>query len=134
MASGGGIDDGEAQVRRGNRRRWRLLWTPWLDSFDRESKEEVAELPSSSVEAGAARNGEGRRRPWQRARLLGGGRGRETEPERGEKGRKGKTASLGGLQRILLGLQSDQEVAHGITWELHAAAPCDSTKKTNTHL
>jgi hypothetical protein len=61
----------------------------------------------------------------------------EKEEERGpkgERGRKGKTASLGGLQKILLGLQSEQEVAHGITWELHAAAPCDSTKKTNTHL
>jgi hypothetical protein len=48
-------------------------------------------------------------------------------------GRKGggEDSVAGGLQGILLGLQSKQEVAHGITWELHAAAPCDSTKKTN---
>jgi hypothetical protein len=36
-----------------------------LNSSHRKSKEEVAELPSSSVEARAVRNGEAKRRPWR---------------------------------------------------------------------
>jgi hypothetical protein len=64
---------------------------------------------------------------------------RERETDQGE-------GRMGGRRRVLVGhlqevdgeagggsggLQSKQEVAHGITWELHAAAPCESTKKTN---
>jgi hypothetical protein len=68
-------------------------------------------------------------------------RERRNEPERERKEEGGHRGFLGHLQQVegeagggSGGLQSEQEVAQGTTWELHAATPWDSTKKTKKTL
>jgi hypothetical protein len=107
---------------RGNRRWWRRLRTSRLDSLHRKSKEEVAELPSLSVEAGVARNGAASRRPCRTCLATG----RKT---RKKKGGQGKEEEGGRFFVTSRGSRTSprwpghkQEVAKAGTGSLHAAA------------
>jgi hypothetical protein len=46
----------------------------------------VAELPSSSVEAGAARNGKAKRRPWRPCLAIGRRTGKKKSEQKGNLG------------------------------------------------
>jgi hypothetical protein len=94
-----------------NRRRRRRLRRPRPDSRCEEDEGGEAVLGASSEEAGAARNGEGRRRSWRRARLLGGGR-EERESESNEREREGRGGVASRcLQEVDSSFVGKQEVA-----------------------
>jgi hypothetical protein len=63
--------------------------------LDGEGKKEVAELLSSSAEAGAARNGEAKRRPW---RELAGLHGRRRRMSQGKRELREREGGLRGVQ------------------------------------
>jgi hypothetical protein len=76
-----------------------------------------AELQASSEEAGAARNGEAKRRPWRELGLWEVSRKSEQEEEE-ERGKKGGLRGAGeGLQVVFSAFVGKQEVAAQVTWE-----------------
>jgi hypothetical protein len=115
MASGGEFGGGGAQVRRGNPAIRRRLWAIPVDSLGGEEEGGDSDLLSTSEEQGAASNGGAKRRApatvrfhRERGRVTTGKRGRTAREREREEG--GGVASLGS-PGILLGLQSEQEVA-----------------------
>jgi hypothetical protein len=106
MAGGGGIDDGGAQVRRGNPRWRRRLEAPQSNSFDGEAAGGDGDLLSSSERQGEARNDGLRRQPWWFELCTGNEHLRKRErpgkkeggrPGRVRRGRRGFEGSLQGV-------------------------------------
>jgi hypothetical protein len=70
--------------------------------LDGEGKKEVAELLSSSVEAGAVRNGAAKRQPWRCLQVTG--RRARKEEERAREKKKGGGGLSRGVQGLLQGV------------------------------